>query len=105
MITFYAYGTKYTCYLDIAQYADENGGIAVIATERDGSVYGKLTVFVEGVELGEDEACIDTNNWPELPDIIKQYNLGEDTGRVAKCNYCTYPIYKMNPMVISLHER
>jgi len=41
-------------------------------------------------------ACIDTNNFPYLEDIIKENNLGEPVGISIPSGFCRYPVYRLN---------
>ena len=72
-----------------------NGNLAIVLWCKDGELYGKLTTNLDG-KLPPDMAYVDTNNMPDAERFIKENDLGEDTGLIAKSGYCTYPLYRFH---------
>ena len=92
-IKFKQYDEEYNLFLVVENYAD-NDNIAIALCGTDIGIFASLTVNV--CSLPKGYACIDTNNFPEAIDLIKEYNLGEFTNHSVPSGYCTYPIYKLN---------
>lgn len=82
-------GMKLT--LKAQKYPDR---LVIMANEDNGMPYGRITVFI--TELPENYATIDTNNWPELPDIIEKYKLGKFMNQMVPSGYCEYPVYEFD---------
>lgn len=79
--------------LYIARYAMNNNlYIGLIA--EDGP-YSNLTTNTDTV-LAEDEAAVDTNNFPQAEEFIATNKLGEPTGQILFSGFCAYPVYKFN---------
>ena len=97
-IKFKSYGEEYEGYLVVQHYGNNNN-IAVSIVLPTGEPYGFLTVNIDS--LDEDEAAIDTNNFPEAEEIINQYHLAENTGKVLASGYCKYPVYKFNVSTVN----
>lgn len=56
----------------------------------------RITVYIAGSGLAEDETVIDTNNCPWAMELIKQHGFGQATGRMVRSGYCTYPVVKLD---------
>ena len=73
-----------------------NGNVALMAFDAEtGEPYANATVNVDRLPKGM--AALDTENWPEVVDILKKEGIitGEKLGSV-KSGFCEYPIYKLN---------
>ena len=70
--------------LEIEIWNNEEGPIA------------RITVYIAGSGLAEDETVIDTNNCPWAMELIKQHGFGQATGRMVRSGYCTYPVVKLD---------
>lgn len=102
MIQFNSYGEAFTGYLDVNRYY--NGNLAISIILDYGEPFGSITVNTNFI-LNEDEAAVDTNNFPEAEDIIRKYNLGESTGKSIKSGFCEYPVYKFNLSVVNQYTK
>lgn len=87
------WGQEYEVTAHKAKYY--NGNLAITLTCDNGEPYGNLTTNLDN-KLPENMAYVDTNNMPDAERFIKENDLGEDTGLIAKSGYCTYPLYKFN---------
>lgn len=96
-LNFSSYGENYNGYLKAAKYY--NGNLAIMVNLEDGEPYGTLTVNI--CDLPENEAAIDTNNFPDAEEIINKYHLGENTGKTLQSGYCTYPVYAFDMKEVS----
>src|SRR5574344_498666 len=73
-----------------------NGNVALNVEDAEtGAPYAIATVNTE--KLPKGMAALDTENWPEVVDILKKEGIitGEKLGSV-KSGFCEYPIYKLN---------
>lgn len=95
-------GKKFT--IKIKQYP--NGNTALIGYQLDEYLkeYGSLTADVR-MCYDENLAAIDIVNMPEAELILKEYNLGTDTGRRLVNGYVEYPIYQLNLDEIRKYEK
>lgn len=88
------YGHTYDVTIRKTKY-QYNGNLAIVLWCKDGEPYGNLTTNLDE-KLPPDMAYVDTNNMPDAERFIKENDLGEDTGIIAKSGYCSYPLYKFN---------
>lgn len=93
-LTINCYGNSYEVFCRITKYATNNA-LAIQLVMDTGEPFGNMTVNLEGIP-NEDCAYLDTNNMPEVEEIVKKYHLGEPTGRYGQSGFCTYPEYKFN---------
>lgn len=102
MIKFKSYGEEFTGCFEVNRY--NNGNLAIDIMLGYGEPFESITVNTNFV-LNEDEAAVDTNNFPEAEDIIREYHLGENTGKSIKSGFCEYPVYKFNLSVVNQHTK
>lgn len=99
MLTYKSYGTEYKIKLQLTTYQD-NGNLALCATcwDEEYKFWEPFATFTKnlGVELPEDEACIDSNNMPDLADWLVENKIAEPTGSAVPSGYCTYPVFKFD---------
>lgn len=69
-----------------------NNNLAVMMTINTGDLYAVITKNIE--PLSHNEACIDTNNLPDIETFLLHNNIAEPTGKSLQSGFCTYPIYK-----------
>jgi hypothetical protein len=94
-IKFKSFGSEQETFIQITKYMNNRLALMFICTDYE--PWGTMTVNIPDADITEeDEACIDTNNWPDAEEIISEYKLGEPTGKYARSGYCTYPIYKFD---------
>lgn len=72
------------------------GQIGILA-EDQGYIFGKVTVAISGVELGEDEVTVKTysENLSWVPQLLKS-GLFTDTGKRVTIGYAQAEIWKVN---------
>lgn len=85
----------YNIALQTSKYDNGNLAVMLIDTET-GEDYAVLTVNLGTKLSGENMAYIDTNNFPEAEQFIKENNLGEPTGITRQSGFCEYPLYNLN---------
>lgn len=88
---------KYNCYILVQYYPNHNIGLQLIDPKE--GPYAVATVNI--AELPKGYAALDTNNLPEIEDIMFIYGLGEPTGIYLTSGYCEYPVYKLDIKEIS----
>lgn len=73
-----------------------DGSIAVeIFSRREGPV-ARITVCLCDSALAENEAYVDTNNWPLGSGFLGGERAAKSTGRTRRSGYCIYPSMKFN---------
>lgn len=78
---------------------DYSKTLAVMANNDDGSPYGVATVYLEGQSenLPRDCAFVDTNNWPDVIEVLEAAGLAEELEDEAGVSgFCIYPAMKFN---------
>lgn len=78
---------------------DYSKTLAVMANNDDGSPYGVATVYLQGQSenLPEDCAYVDTNNWPDVIEVLKEAGLAEELEDEAGVSgFCVYPAMKFH---------
>ena len=78
---------------------DYSKTLAVMANNDDGSPYGVATVYLEGQSenLPRDCAFVDTNNWPDVVELLEKEGLAEEMEDEAGVSgFCVYPAMKFN---------
>lgn len=83
------------CFLQVARYQADNSRAIEIWNNEEGPI-ARITVYIAGSGLAEDETVIDTNNCPWAMELIKQHGFGQATGRMVRSGYCTYPVVKLD---------
>lgn len=89
------FGTE-TCTMSASKYADKAGHIALQLWCEEGP-FATITVNLPGIR-GESKnvSCVDTNNCPWAPALIKRLKIGEPTGKYMNSGFCVYPVYKFD---------
>lgn len=77
---------------------DYSKTLAVMANNDDGSPYGVATVYLEGQSenLPRDCAFVDTNNWPDVVELLEKEGLAEEIEEAGVSGFCVYPAMKFN---------
>lgn len=75
------------------RYANNDNLAIVLWNDTEGPI-ATLTVNLDYLMPGY--AYVDINNCPWAEEFIKEYALGEPTGRFRESGYCTYPLYKFH---------
>lgn len=90
------YATYPNCYLNQAEYADNNHIYLSVWSEEEGPI-SNLTVNVRGIEAyPKNFSCVDINNFPEADAVIRKLKIGKATERCIWSGMCMYPIYEFN---------
>lgn len=73
-----------------------NGNTAITLVDKEtGEDVANLTVNLVELLL-PDQAYIDTNNFPEAEQFLKETGLGKPTGNTRQSGFCEYPLYNIN---------
>lgn len=90
------YATYPNCYLNLAEYADNNHIYLSVWSEEEGPI-SNLTVNVRGIEAyPKNFSCVDINNFPEADAVIRKLKIGKATERCIWSGMCMYPIYEFD---------
>lgn len=75
---------------------DYSKTLAVMANNEDGSPYGVATIYLEGQseELEPDEAFVNTNDWPNIDEVLIKRKLAERIDKAGESGFCVYPAMK-----------
>lgn len=91
--------TMYASYegimLQVSKYVADNS-LAIQAWNMEEGPIAKLTVCLDDKSLGENEAYLDVNNFPEVVGFVEKYGLATLTGKFRGSGYCMYPAAKFN---------
>ena len=96
----------YKVFLQIHRYVN-NQNLAIQILVDEGHYYepyGMLTVNLTDT-LPEDMAYVDTNNIANAEEFIKEYKLGEPTGKVMRSGFCEYPLYRFDLETVNKYVR
>lgn len=102
------FGTYDKCYLVRNSYRDKTPYIGIWDPEGP---FADLTVWIEARQdqsidaLGENLAFVDTNNFPQAMDFIREYRLGTPTGHYGRSGYCLYPLVRFDMSVVDKYTR
>ena len=99
--TFFA--TYKDCYVTLNHYHADKSLCVDLWNDEDGPI-ARMTVCLNDSTLKENQAYIDTNDFPEALDIIEQYKLGEFCGMKGS-GYCTYPLVTFDMDALNVHTR
>ena len=72
----------------------QNGNLAVLSYEENGEPFADVTVNFYFLEPGC--AFIDTNNFPEIGNILEQEGIATPLNQYKRSGYCDYPLYEFN---------
>lgn len=92
-----SYGKTYEVEVHAKTYVD--GGLAITMDYLDDEFNCWMPFATLTVNLGRQNygfAYVDVNNCPWGEDFIKEYGLGEFTGKRCCSGFCTYPLYKFD---------
>lgn len=90
-----SYSEYKECWLRIGRYCADDSMAIEIWNREDGPI-ARITVYIAGSRLAEDEVVIDTNNCPWAEDFIMKYGLGIETARTVRSGFCEYPVVKLD---------
>lgn len=93
-----AWNTMYDTCIEVGSYLFGEGLYLELHDIAEGmpEPYADITVNLEGYPTKGSCAFVDTNNFANAEQLIKQYKLGTPTGRLGRSGYCTYPEYKFD---------
>ena len=99
IFTLNLYGTEHRIILLEERY-DEYDNLAIIALELDADtspcdMWAVLTTNICPL-ADPDTAFVDTNNWTDAEDFIKDNGLGQYLNKDCSSGYCTYPLYRFD---------
>ena len=80
------------CFLTTS-YA-QNGNLSVLSYEENGEPFADDTVNFYFLEPGC--AFIDTNNFPEIGNILEHEGIATPLNQYKRSGYCDYPLYEFN---------
>lgn len=74
------------------------GGVALSLWVNDDGYPEPWADMTVNLDVPAADGCVflDTNNFPEVVEIFRDYALGEPTGRVRASGWCVYPEYQLN---------
>lgn len=84
------YHTYENVMLTVEEYMADGSMAITVENPEDGEI-AALTVCLCDPFLEKNEAYIETNNCPWAMEFIREYKLGEESGRVKQSGYCRYP--------------
>ena len=71
-----------------------NGNLAVFAYEDTGEPFADVTVNFDFLEVGC--AYLDTNNFPEIEDVLIREGIAKSLDRYKRSGYWDYPLYEFD---------
>ena len=78
-----------------SRYRDNNS--LALLMYHNNELYTVMTKNLISSFLCDDDCqYIDTNNNPELPDLLKKTKLGVPLGFKERSGFCEYPLYKFD---------
>lgn len=93
------FGTEKDCAFSVGRYAD-NDHIAISIWCADGP-FADLTVNLpETIRYPKNYGYVDTNNFPEAPELIERLGIGKWTGGLCSSGFCTYPLYEFDEAAV-----
>lgn len=87
-----AWGETYSLHTVIDAYRN-NGNVYIGLVCEDGEPFADITTNI--YFLTENCGAVDTNNFSEAEDLIKEYGLGKRVS-YANSGYCRYPVYEFD---------
>jgi hypothetical protein len=85
--------------LTICYSAYANRRIAIQSFTTQGEPWARLSVNIPESDIGENEFAFDANNNERNQQDWLDSGHFQDTGRVAKSGYCTYPIWRITTTI------
>ena len=84
------------CSMSASTYAGKSKHIALQLWCEDGP-FATLTVNLPGLRgTSRNVSCVDTNNCPWAPALIKRLKIGKPTGHYLDSGFCSYPVYEFD---------
>ncbi len=71
----------------------------------DGEHWGVYSVYITDVDLKPNQTILDTNNCPEILEILEQEGVVCRTGVMATSGYCEYPVVTFTDPMLTLLEQ
>lgn len=71
----------------------------------DGEHWGVYSVYIFDVALKANQTILDTNNCPEILEVLEQAGVVCRTGIMAMSGYCEYPIVTFTDRILALFEQ
>ena len=88
------------CVLVRNRYAD-NDHIALSIYSLSEGPYAGLTVNLDQTDkLPKNFGFVDTNNFPEAPELIGKLGIGKFTGEYGASGFCVYPLFEFDEEAI-----
>lgn len=85
-----------TCTMTAGIDARKSGHIALQLWGKDGP-FATLTTNPTGLRgLKRNVSCVDTNNCPWAPALIKRLGIGKPTGHYVYSGFCAFPVYSFD---------
>ena len=97
------FATYENVFLGTSRYRADNSLYIGAWNEADGPITD-ITVCLNDKNLKENEAYVDTNNFPEAISFIEKYKLGKPTGLLGFSGYCCYPLVEFDMDEIDKHR-
>ena len=89
----------YNCSLQLAQYPSGDKAILLVS---NGEPIAKATVYVKGVQLGDDEACIKNYSKNEgMLDALTKAGVAVNVVRLLRVNRATVPVVQLSADILS----
>lgn len=75
-----------------------NGRLAIVLEWKDLEGFNSTISknLEDGLELGDEYAYLDTNNYTGIDDILLQSGLAVPTGMYCRSGYYRYPLFKFD---------
>ena len=93
------YGEDFELGIEVQKYT-YGGGLALFlhCMENGEPVepFADITKNLAGYPTSGFKAFVDTNNFPQVTELISEFDLGKLTGRVGCSGFCTYPEIDFN---------
>ncbi len=74
---------------------------AIEGFTSDGEHWGVYTVYIADAALKPNHTILDTNNCPEILEVLEQAGVVNRTGIMAASGYCEYPIVAFTDRILT----